>query len=368
VKKLWFPVLLAAMLVALCVPASSFDSSVPPSERSVILFSWDGAQRDHVNECLSRSELPNLAALIAEGKMVNIDISGHATDTKAGHTQTLTGYDPELTGVYSNSKFQAIPEGLTIFERLEKAFGDDNITTIMVTGKTHHIGSCPPSTPEQIADAEKQLEEMAAAKPKAANNAAQPGEEKTGIADPDAAAQAAKRRQALTQNLKQIIQNSAGEPWYLVHKNFDVWDGEKGRDNTVVGPLMMGYLDQYGKGRFFAYYHFSDPDHKGHNHGENSKEYNDAIIACDDWLGKIVGKLKEMGAYDKTMVFVTADHGFDEGKTSHSDAPYVVLAGNVKTLTKDGHMRDITPTLLTEMGVDISKIEPKYSGVVLTAK
>ena len=303
---------------------------------------------------------PNLAALTAEGKMVNIDIDGHNTDTKAGHTQTLTGYNPELTGVYSNGKFQAIPEDLTIFERLEKAFGDDNITTIMVTGKTHHIGSCPPSTPEQIADANKQLEQMGKAKRSAT--------EKTGLEDPDAAAQAAKPKKAQIQNLKQIVQNAAGEPWYLVHKNFDVWDGDKGRDNTVVGPLMMGYLDKYGKGRFFAYYHFSDPDHKGHNRGENSKEYNDAIIVCDKWLGETVKKLKDLGVYGKTMVFVSADHGFDEGKTSHSNAPYVVLAGNIKTLVNDGHMRDITPTLLTQMGVDISKIEPKYPGAVLTQK
>jgi len=360
--------LFVALLAAVCAPALSFDSSVPPAQRNAIVFSWDGVQRDHLKECLSRNELPNLAALIAEGNMVNIDISGHATDTKAGHTQTLTGYDPELTGVYSNGKFQAIPEGLTIFERLEKAFGDDNITTIMVTGKTHHIGSCPPSTPEQIADAKKELEQMAAARPNAGKNAAQPGEEKTGLADPDAAAQAAKRKQARTQNLRQIIQNTAGEPWCLVHKNFDVWDGDKGREHTVVGPLMMGYLDQYGKGRFFAYYHFSDPDHRGHNYGENSNEYNQAIIDCDRWLGETVKKLKDLGVYGKTMVFVNADHGFDEGKTSHSDAPYVVLAGNVKTLAKDGHMRDITPTLLTEMGVDISKIEPKLPGTVLTGR
>jgi len=43
---------------------------------------------------------------------------------------------------------------------------------------------------------------------------------------------------------------------------------------------MMGYLDKYAKGRFFAFYHFSDPDHMGHNHGENSQQYN----RCDHRL------------------------------------------------------------------------------------
>ncbi|MCL6519848.1 MAG: alkaline phosphatase family protein [Armatimonadetes bacterium] len=350
-------VLLILLLVALCLPGFCFNPATPPSQRNAILFSWDGVQKDHLNECFSRNELPNLAKLISEGNMVKIDISGHNTDTKAGHTQMLTGYDPDVTGVMSNSKFKAIPAGLSIFERLEKQFGDDNIATIMVTGKTHHIGSCPPSTPEQIAQAKAQLEKIKARnKP---NN-------KTGIADPDAAAQAQQKRKAQVQRLNAIIQNTDGEPFFHVSKNIDIWDGEKSRTCEVNGPLMINYLDKYGKGRFFAFYHFSDPDHTGHNHGENSKEHNDAIIACDKWLGEIVKKLKDLGVYDKTMIFVTADHGFDEGKTSHSNAPYVFLASNVKSLKRDGHQRDIAPTILNEMGVDISKLEPKFKGVVLT--
>ena len=76
---------------------------------------------------------------------------------------------------------------------------------------------------------------------------------------------------------------------------------------------------------------------------------------------------RELGVYVKTMVFVTSDHGFDEGKKSHSDAPYVTLAANMKSMTKNGNQRDIVPTILTEMGVDISNSRPKYKGVVLTA-
>jgi len=81
-----------------------------------------------------------------------------------------------------------------------------------------------------------------------------------------------------------------------------------------------------------------------------------------------VNKLKDLGVYDKTMVFVTSDHGFDEGKRSHSNAPQVVLAANLKTLRKSGDQRDITPTILAEMGVNVSKLQPKYKGVVLTAQ
>lgn len=369
-RKLLYIVSLAAILAALCLPGFCFDPATPAAQRNAILFSWDGAQRDHMKECLAKGELPNLAALIKEGGMVNIDISGHATDTKAGHTQMLTGYDPDVTGVMSNGKFKAIPEGYSIFERLEKQFGDDNIATIMLTGKTHHVGACPASTPEQITEAKKKLAALPKVKrPGKKKNAAAgatTGAAKTGLVDPDAAVLAKKPKSAARQRLNGIIQNAAGEPFLNVSKAIDVWDGEKSRTYEKNGPLMLGYLDKYGKGRFFAFFHFSDPDHQGHTFNENSKEYNTALIECDKELGDCVKKLKALGIYDKTMVFVNADHGFDEGKTSHSNAPYVVLAANMKSLTKAGHQRDIVPTILTEMGVDVAKVEPKLTGSVLT--
>ncbi|MGC8863345.1 MAG: alkaline phosphatase family protein [Armatimonadota bacterium] len=106
----------------------------------------------------------------------------------------------------------------------------------------------------------------------------------------------------------------------------------------------------------------------GHAHGENSKEYNDALIECDAWLGKIVEKLKADKIYDKTMIFVTSDHGFDEGKTGHSNAPFVFLATNDPNVVKNGDQRDIVPTILVEMGADLSKIEPKLPGKPLLAQ
>ena len=338
-KKLCVVSSLIVFLFVAGVCGYAYDPTTPPSERNAILFSWDGVQRAHLNECLSRNELPNLAALIAEGKMVNIEITDHQTDTKAGHTQMLTGYPPEITGVYSNSKFQAIPEGLTIFEHLEKAFGDDKITTIMLTGKTHHIGSCPPSTPEQIAQAKLDLKKAKQNNPNKSN---------------------------IGSKFQAIIINEHGEPWYKVKNNFDVWDGDTARLHDVVGPLMLGYLDKYGKNSFFAFFHFCDPDNAGHNKGENSQEYTDAIIACDKWLGECVKKLKELGIYDKTMVFVNADHGFDEGLMSHKNAPYVYLAANVKSLKLDGDQKDIVPTLLAQMGVDLKSVKPELPGKVLT--
>jgi hypothetical protein len=97
--------------------------------------------REHVKADLAKGKLPNLARLVERGSLVDLDVVGHRTDTKAGHAQMLTGYDPQLTGVYSNVNYRPIPPGYTIFERLRQVFGRDAITTIMLTGKDHNLGS-----------------------------------------------------------------------------------------------------------------------------------------------------------------------------------------------------------------------------------
>ena len=100
--------------------------------RNIILIGWDGAQREHVEQCLTRKELPSLQRLIGQGRYVRIDVEG-TTDTKAGWSQILTGYYPQVTGVYSNGRFGPVPKGLSIFERLENNFGRDRFVTVAVT-------------------------------------------------------------------------------------------------------------------------------------------------------------------------------------------------------------------------------------------
>ena len=91
-----------------------------------------------------RGELPTLQKLGQEGALVNVDVVQGATDTKAGWTQILTGYSPEVTGVYSNGRFRDVPEGLSVFERLKKQFGPDNFVCVAVIGKSGHCGEIRP--------------------------------------------------------------------------------------------------------------------------------------------------------------------------------------------------------------------------------
>jgi len=60
--------------------------------------------------------LPNIQKLTG-GRIVDITVTNGATDTKAGWTQNLTGYDAEITGVFNNSRYQPIADGLSISKK-----------------------------------------------------------------------------------------------------------------------------------------------------------------------------------------------------------------------------------------------------------
>ena len=95
-KKLFiFSAILCLLVVVPPVVGAEKKSDQP---RNIVLVGWDGAQRNHIKECISRNELPNLKKLSDEGTLVDIDIEG-TTDTKAGWSQILTGYYPTVTGV-----------------------------------------------------------------------------------------------------------------------------------------------------------------------------------------------------------------------------------------------------------------------------
>ena len=263
-------------------------------EINAVIIGWDGAQREHVKECLERGELPNLKLISSEGNLVAIDIL-RVTDTKAGWAQILTGYEPETNGVFSNKMYKPIPKGYTIFERLENYFGSGNIITGAIIGKGNHVGA------------------------------------------------------------------DKGLPYYNAKDSMDFFVNKLGK-NFYVGELTLSYIEKYKDKPFMFFVHFADVDTFGHMYGENSKEYSDALISCDYWTGEIISKLKDLNIYDKTYIYITADHGFDEGKRTHSDAPYVFLATNDNGVIRRGFRTDITPTVLDKYGLNLEQISPSLDG------
>ena len=271
--------------------ASRFLEEKP---RNIILIGWDGAQRDHVNECLNRGELPNIEQLGSEGAMVEIYMDTQ-TDTSAGWAEILTGYGPNVTSAYGNTAFGVIPRGYTIFERLEQYFGSENFVTVMVAGKDRNTGG-----------------EM-------------------------------------------------GQLYYKSKESMDVFINGLHEDEEVGAEALL-LLEKYKDEPFFFFIHEAEVDEKGHWYGENSKQYNDALIYADEWTGRIMDKLKELNIYDDTLIYVTSDHGFNEGKTHHMYAPYVFLATNDPAVVRGGMRVDITPTLLMRFGMDLDEMTPPLNG------
>ncbi len=297
--------------------------------QNIILIGWDGAQRNHVKECLSRGELGNLKKLSSEGTLVAIDIL-RVTDTKAGWAQILTGYEPEVTGVFSNRKYQPIPKGYTVFERLEEHFGQEKFVTAAVIGKKGNVGAAAPRR-VRVNDEKKKQKPVG----------------------------------------KIVVEDGVkyrlvpGEPYFYTKESMDVFvNGVK--EDEKVGLKTLALLEKYKDRPFFFFVHFAEVDHKGHKHGENSKEYNDALVSADNWTGRIMEKLKELGLYDKSLIYITADHGFDEGANGHGDAPYVFLATNDPKVRRRGERADIAPTILERFGLEPGKIEPPFDGRPLT--
>lgn len=360
-----FAVLAVVALLAPPLWAAGAPATMP---NNVILMGWDGAHRDHVKNLLKAGKLPNLQKLVSEGTLVDIDVTSGATDTKAGWTQILTGYRPEVTGVYNNSRYRDVPAGYSIFERLRATFGADRIATVAVIGKRAHCGEVNPPFKKPY-EPEAAPPTKTEAKPKVKAKAKAEAKPK---AKPKAKA-GAKAGAKKPERLGRVVEEGGkkylvfeGSPYYTMHQNVNEWHFGLMKDQ-VVGDKTLELLDRYGKMPFFFFVHFAEVDHSGHQHGENSKEYDEAIISGDHQLGRIVEKLRQLGLYEKTLIYVTADHGFDVGATSHRAAPYIFLGTNDKKVIRGGTRADITPTILARLGVDLKSIQPPLDGEPLLA-
>ncbi len=287
--------------------------------KNVILLGWDGVQRNHLLELMDKGLMPNLSSFLQNGTMVNVTITDHFTDTKAGWTQILTGYKWWRTQVFNNYYwFHAIPRGYTIPERLESIYGKDQIFTAFIAGKLNHMETV----------------------------------DGTGSAAPGSPL-ATYTHEAIYDNLPSQLDV------------VDVGDPTADRYANIVGPLTLQFLQNNGNKRFFAFFHFSDPDHIGHSYGENSDEYSNTIETCDYWLGQILTELNTLNIAQNTLIYITADHGFDEGSFSHFNAPYVFLATNDNNVVRNGDQVDVAPTVYYGLGLWNQSFSPLLDGYPL---
>jgi hypothetical protein len=279
----------------------------PPN---VIIIGWDGVQRDHLLQCFNKqlsecaNGLPNLAAL-GGGVIYDATTTNGGTATKPGWSQILTGYNAEVTGVFSNGDYQPIPKDYTVFEKLENHFGADNIVTMFISGKSVHSGAAC-------------------------------------IGD-------------LTYRNGLPFIEDQGQPYCITKDYLDYYENDL-RQNNVVGNRALELLETHQNDLFFAFILFRDPDVTGHLAGEDSIAYSNAMINDDLWTGNIINKLIELGIDDHTLIYVTSDHGFDEGIDRHSNAPFTIFVTNDPLVIREGDRKDVAPTILDRYGVGLAAI------------
>lgn len=296
-----FVALLFALLVSGLCPIGSAQDAAP---RNILLIGWDGCNRDVLKDMSAGKELPVVTALVKEGTLVDITVTTGATDTTAGWAQVLTGYRPEISGVYSNKRVKPIPKGMTILERARNAPGFEKRFTAMIVAKKQNLGSEPPSA------------------------------------------------------------SFPGGPYYFSQGGMDLFVNGL-QTNERVTNVAVQTIEKQKDTRFLIFVHFAEPDQAGHVHGEGSKEYRNAIKLNDASTGTIIARLRELGLYERTLVYVVSEHGFDVGQKNHLDAPYVFCATNDRKVKRNGDRADIAPTILKRFGVDLKAIDPPLSGVPL---
>jgi hypothetical protein len=274
---------------------------------NIIVIGWDGTQRDHFWECYNGllpeclGGLPNIASL-SNGVIFDMVVTSGETSTKPGWAQIFSGYNADLTGVFSNGQYQPIPEGYTVFEKIEDHFGSSNVVSMFISGKGVNTGD------------------------------ACVGEETTDAGIPTI--------------------EEYGQPWCIASDYLDYYENDL-RHNDIVGKRALQLIEQHADDLFVAGFVFREPDVIGHIGGENSSRYSSSLVALDTWVGAIVGKLVELGIDEHTIIYVSSDHGFGEDSTRHGNAPFTFLASNDLAVVRGGDRMDIGATILAHYGISL---------------
>lgn len=311
--KLWAVVVAALLLVAApCAQAND----------GVVLVSWDGTQRATLNELLEWQPLgedPRPCPNAKHDPVMPTECNGHLTClpalcnfqiidsavtegkpmTRPQHAQLLSGYGPEETGEITNAGVRSLPPGMSIYERIKDARPD--IFTVHIAGRKF-VG-------------------------------------------------------------RGIIR------WARDAAALDV-DLDRGGPDDYTGAnttrIAVDTLDEIGDAPFFMFIHYKAADVSGHVNGSKSEQYREAIVQNDLQLQGVLDALMERDLLPTTEVFVTTDHGFygifhlDRTNPDVVNTWFASLRHNL--IATQASNLDVTPTVLTQLGVPLDTIVPPYRG------
>ena len=93
-------------------------------------------------------------------------------------------------------------------------------------------------------------------------------------------------------------------------------------DSATIGALLLAAADREPN---LAVVNLSDVDRAAHGHGPDSEECGRAIAGADAAIGRLVDQLRALGRWDRSVLIVTADHGFTDLAPT-AERPYPVIS------------------------------------------
>lgn len=85
----------------------------------------------------------------------------------------------------------------------------------------------------------------------------------------------------------------------------------------------------------FAFIYFGDPDRVGHGIGWGTPEYQASLTKFDEYVGKLLAYMEEIGMMEDTVVLISSDHGgsgkgHGQGILEHMEVPFLIYGKGVK--------------------------------------
>jgi predicted AlkP superfamily pyrophosphatase or phosphodiesterase len=156
-----------------------------------------------------------------------------------------------------------------------------------------------------------------------------------------------------------------GLPFYHAGRVVDYYYG-RNSDAGLVGSVASESVYHFGSlGRFFIFAHFRDAADAGYAYGAGSPEQIAAIREIDEATGMILQALDDLGISDKTVLYVTTDHGFNTGPKDHTGQISLWMVTNEPGYNLTGDQKDIVPTVLKRLGVPYHEMNPPYNATAL---
>jgi arylsulfatase A-like enzyme len=161
-------------------------------------------------------------------------------------------------------------------------------------------------------------------------------------------------------------------------------EGEREWTAAELTDQSLAYFDRLAEGQpHFTWLHYMDvhmprEGHPEYGYGDRDVDVYDAEVTYTDaQVGRLLDRMRDTGMLERSIVFITADHGegfLEHGTRDHSNKPYadnshvplVVLAPGLEParIATPVALMDVAPTALTFAGLPVPEV---YRGIDLIA-